>query len=293
MNRDETEFVTYRGDRIPHPDEQRRSIHELMKDMPDDLAEIPPHMEAAISAYCRPIHDAIDARVAADMMRDPDPAWRKEALEHVNRLRDRTLASQAAALLEDESAGVRCSAVLLMRKLRCMDAVPIVARLLRTDPKKSVRSICAFALQKLRTDEAFEALIAALASERADDEYANVASGIVLALRDYADPRAIEPLMRVAQSHAVWEGRYHALRTLDDMGYRDARMPAALDLLESDEPKMVELREIEASIAALPGYVPDPDDPDYDDEPEEPGKPYECFDSVIARLRREISPDTG
>ena len=87
---DEREFVTYRGDHIPHPKAQQRYTRELTKDVPEDAGpdDIAPEMYAAISEYHDRIHAAIDARVAADMMADPDPAWRCEGLDAARRLED-------------------------------------------------------------------------------------------------------------------------------------------------------------------------------------------------------------
>jgi hypothetical protein len=283
---EEREFVTYRGDRIPHPKEQRRYSEELTKDVPDDAGpdDVPPEIEAASEEYYGRIHAAIDARVAADMMRDPDPAWHREGLMAACRLEDTGL---AMALLDDAHGGVRGTAVLTVWHLEAAEAAPTLVRLLAEDPDEHVRMFSAVVLGHLSTDGAVEALIDAL-----NDEWDKVVSSACIALSKYHDVRAIDALFRVLKTHASWDLRYHALRTLDDLGCRDRAMLPWVDWLTSDAEEMDNLRDIEQSIEESDEEIKKQSGPDAaGTEAEAEGEAkerYEPFDDVVARLRIEI-----
>jgi hypothetical protein len=277
---DESEFVTYRGDRIPHPKEQRRYLDGLRQDVPDDAGpdEVPPGIEVAISDYYGKIHGAIDARVACDMMRDPDPVWRREGLHAAFRLKDAALSGPALALLDDADSAVRRRAVLAVWHLNAVEAAPTLLRMLAHDPDEHVRAFSATTLGELHTGGAVEGLVEAL-----KDASDKVITASCLALHTYNDARAIDPLLQVMQTHTSWHVRYHALRTLAELGCRDQAMLSALDRLSSDTEEMANLRDLERRIEGL-----ERDAVGLEDETGEPHEPYESFDDLAARLRREI-----
>lgn len=147
---------------------------------------------------------------------------------------------QIAYQLESQSTRDRLLALVSLRNVAPLEAVPLIKKVL-DDENLQIRSMAVFALGLKPTDECYPLLVEILQS---DPDY-SIRAGAAGALGYLEDPRAFEPLSRAFFEDTDWLVRFSAAVSLGNL-----KDPRAYDaLIEALGSKEVVIQQ--AAIAAL------------------------------------------
>ena len=161
----------------------------------------------AAAAYALGLTGAGVSAPLEEVLADPEPAVRGNAVWALGRIGERAAAGRVWSLVRDRESPVRAAAVQTLRHLEARDSIELIARVLRTDPDPEVRRVAAWALAELDAEGTAAVLAEALA--RDDDEAVREMAAWALAEVRSAEStaaltRAMEDPSQDVRATAVW-----------------------------------------------------------------------------------------
>ena len=187
----------------------------------------------AAAAYALGLTGSIGASALADVLPDPSPQVRGNAVWAIGRIGDRSVSGRVWRLVRDPESPVRAAAVQTLAHLEAADSLPLIIDVLRTDPDAEVRRVAAWALAELDAAAGTAALIQALAGD--DDEAVREMAAWALAEGDGAEAR--EALQRALRDDRSEEVRATAVWALGSLG-DDASLPLLERALDDPSPEI-------------------------------------------------------
>lgn len=160
-------------------------------------------------------------------------------------VQQKRIAEALLVAIDDPSARVRLSAVLMLQHVQSAEAEESLIRHLQSDSSNDIRAFCCSGLNSTsHSPQKRDAWIAAL-----QDSYDQVVSFACSALGKLGDRQAIDPL-RTVLAHPSWKVRFHACEALLHLQAVDSEIVNLLEKLDQ-EPEAAEHNRMLAKIHEL------------------------------------------